>query len=182
MALTQTLIVNTAVLTHLDNMKKEFISKSLKGALFNLADLELYNSHLYKYVANWCQMMGYFGAQKHFLKESAEEIEHYQHVVDFLNDGGVLLDLGQVDAPTEKFTNLETVLMAAYEQEIYTEKQYAALAAKAMQEDHVVYEFALRVLKHQRKSVGEYGDLIARYTLVKDDACGILIIDKELGA
>jgi ferritin len=126
-------------------------------------------------------MMGYFGAQKHFLKESSDEITHYQNVVDFLNDGGVLLDLGQVDAPTDKFTDLGAVLEAAYQQEVYTEKQYTALASKAMEEDHVVYMFALKVLKHQRKSVGEYGDLIARYNLVKDDSCGILIIDKELG-
>ena len=63
-------------------MKKQLIDKKLKSELDSLADLELYNSHLYKYVANWCQMMGYFGAQKHFLKEAAEEVEpvSYTHL------------------------------------------------------------------------------------------------------
>jgi ferritin len=162
-------------------MKKQLIDKKLKSELDSLADLELYNSHLYKYVANWCQMMGYFGAQKHFLKEASEEITHYQNVVDFLNDGGCLLNLGQVDAPTDKFTNLGDVLMAAYQQEVYTENAYKTLAQNSMSDDHIVYNFALKVLKHQRKSVGEYGDLIARYELVKNDTCGVLIIDKELG-
>lgn len=162
-------------------MKKELISKSLKSMLDSLADLELYNSHLYKYVANWCQKMGYFGAQKHFLKESSEEIEHYQKVVDFLNDGGMLLNLGTVEAPTEQFETLYDVLVAAYEQEVYTEKEYAKLASKAMEEDHVVYDFAIHILQHQRKAVGEYGDIIARYELVKDNSSGILAIDKELG-
>jgi ferritin len=163
-------------------MKKELISKPLKQALDKLANLELYNSHLYKHIANVCQMMGYFGAQKHFLKESAEEVEHYQKVVDFLNDAGCLADIGSIKAAEFKGDSLMEVLMAAYNQEVITENHYVDLADKCMGDDHVVYDFAIHVLQHQRKSVGEYGDLIARLERVKDNSSGILTIDKELGA
>lgn len=163
-------------------MKKELISKKLKSALDELAQLELYNSHLYKHLANVCQKMGYFGAQKHFLKESAEEVEHYQKVVDFINDGGLLVDIGSVDAVSVTAKTLGDLLEAAYNQEVVTEDKYSELASMCMGDDHVVYDFAIHVLQHQRKSVGEYGDLIARYETVKDNTSGILTIDKELGA
>lgn len=163
-------------------MKKELISKPLKSALDELAQLELYNSHLYKHLANVCQKMGYFGAQKHFLKESAEEVEHYQKVVDFINDGGLLVDIGSVDAVSVTAKTLGDLLEAAYNQEVVTEDKYSELASMCMGDDHVVYDFAIHVLQHQRKSVGEYGDLLARYETVKDNTSGILTIDKELGA
>lgn len=163
-------------------MKKQLISKPLKLALDKLAQLELYNSHLYKHLANLCQMMGYFGAQKHFLAEAQEEVGHYQKVVDFLNDAGVLVDIGSVDAVKVTGKTLGDLLIAAYDQEVLTESKYSDLAHMCMGDDHVVYDFAIHVLQHQRKSVGEYGDLIARYETVKDNSSGILTIDKELGA
>jgi ferritin len=163
-------------------MKKELISKKLKSALDELAQLELYNSHLYKHLANVCQKMGYFGAQKHFLKESAEEVEHYQKVVDFINDGGLLADIGSIESVNITAKTLGDLLEAAYNQEVVTEDKYSELASMCMGDDHVVYDFAIHVLQHQRKSVGEYGDLIARYETVKDNTSGILTIDKELGA
>lgn len=126
--------------------------------------------------------MGYFGAQKHFLAESAEEIEHYQKVVDFLNDAGVIVDFGPIEAIDVTGETLGDLLVAAYNQEVLTEDEYSNLANMCMGEDHVVYDFAIHVLQHQRKSVGEYGDLIARYETVKDNTSGVLTIDKELGA
>ena len=149
--------------------------------LDNLAELELYNSHLYRHLANWCQMMGYFGAQKYYLKESEEEVEHYQKVVDYLNDAGGLVTLGSIDAPADDFKTLYDTLVAAYNQEVYTENEYSKLAS-ACKDDHVLYDFAIHILQHQRKAVGEYGDLISRYERVKDNSSGILTIDKELGA
>lgn len=147
-----------------------------------LANLELYNSHLYKHLANLSQMMGYFGAQKHFLKEAQEEVAHYQKVVDFLNDAGVLCSIGAIKAAEVKVKTLGDLLVAAYDQEVVTEQAYAELADDCMSIDHVLFDFAIHVLQHQRKSVGEYGDLIARYETVKDNTSGVLTIDRELGA
>lgn len=161
---------------------KSLISKKAKERLDSIGDLELFNSNLYKHLANWAQKTGYFGAQKHFLNEANEEIAHYQKVVDFINDAGEMIAIGTIEAPSEEMTTLGDALMAAYNQEVYTEKEYSKLAAMAMDEkDHVLYDFAIHVLQHQRKSVGEYGDLIARYETVKDNTSGILSIDRELG-
>jgi ferritin len=42
-------------------------------------------------------------------------------------------------------------------------------------------QFLLQFLELQRKSVGEYGDLMSRLMIVKGDRCGLIIIDQELG-
>ena len=47
--------------------------------------------------------------------------------------------------------------------------------------EDVKQQFLLQFLAIQRKSVGEFGDLLARIGLVKGDNAGILQIDKELG-
>jgi ferritin len=108
-------------------------------------------------------------------------VEHYQKVVDFLNDAGAMTDFGAVKAISVKGKTLGDLIGAAYDQEVYTEQAYAELADMCMGDDHVVFDFAIHVLQHQRKSVGEYGDLLARYETVKDNSSGILTIDKELG-
>jgi ferritin len=42
-------------------------------------------------------------------------------------------------------------------------------------------QFLLQYIEKQRVSVGEFGDLLARLELVKDDSAGILMIDAEMG-
>ena len=163
-------------------MKKSLISNKLKTLLDNAANVELFNSYLYRHLSNWAQQIGYFGAQKAFASEADEEIKHYQHVVDFLNDSGVIVSSTSIEAPEDNPDSLYDAVVAAYNQEVFTENVYRKIAEQSCDDDYVVYEFALSVLKHQRKSVGEYADLLARLELVKDDSCGVLMIDKEMGA
>lgn len=158
-------------------MKTLLITKEAKAALDDLANLEQFNSYLYKHVAIACQMMGLFGAEKFFLSESADEITHYQDVVNFVNTRGGAVTLKAIEPFTEEFKDIGEMLKAAYDQEVYTENAYKKLV-KEHGEDAVIMQFGLKVLKHQYKSVGEYGDLIARYELVKDN---VIVFDAELG-
>ena len=48
--------------------------------------------------------------------------------------------------------------------------------------DPMAQQFLLQFLEIQRKSTGEYGDLLARLDRANGDECGILIVDQELGA
>jgi ferritin len=42
-------------------------------------------------------------------------------------------------------------------------------------------QFLLQFLEIQRKSIGEYGDLLARLQIADDNAAALLMIDNELG-
>ena len=161
-------------------IKKSLLSASDKKKLNQAVEHELYASNFYKYAASCCQKYGLFGAQKFFEKESADELEHYYKLRDFFNDRGDEADMPQVDSVDFKEgIDLMGILDAAYELEqdlgeFYNEFYFATKDATVQVQLHSFVEF-------QTKAVGEYGDLLARLSLVSECPGGLLIFDQELG-
>jgi ferritin len=161
-------------------MKTSLLSASDKKKLNQAVEHELYASNFYKYAASCCQKYGLFGAQKFFEKESADELEHYYKLRDFFNDRGDEADMPQIDAVDFKEgIDLMGILDAAYELEqdlgeFYNEFYFATKDATVQVQLHNFVEF-------QTKAVGEYGDLLARLSLVSECPGGLLIFDQELG-
>jgi len=156
------------------------ISANLKAVLDEAVHSELYASNLYKHVANQMQRLGYFGAQKFFLKESADELAHYQLHVDFQNDVGTVAKVPMIAAMDEPIKTLSDAIELGYETELELYENYKDWYEQASG-DPIVQQFLLQFLEFQRKSVGEYGDLLARIQLVDQDKAGMLLIDQELG-
>lgn len=150
-------------------------AKTLNAAVSS----ELYASALYKSLANQLQRLGYFGAQKFFLAESAHELEHYQLVADFMSDMGGLARIPTVPAPEEKIAGLRDSIEAAFDTEMQLMRDYASWYAECKCE--ITKQFLLQFIEHQRKSVGEFGDIVSRLDRAGDDACALLMIDTELG-
>ncbi len=156
------------------------ISANLKAALDEAVHAELYAANLYKHIANQLQRLGYFGAQKFFLKESASELEHYQLHVNFQNDVGTVAKVPMIEAMNESIKTLSDAIELGYETELELYENYKDWYEQAST-DPVVQQFLLQFLELQRTSVGEYGDLLARIQLVDQDKAGMLLIDQELG-
>lgn len=152
----------------------EYCVEKFNEALYQ----EMYVSHLYHHVANHMQMMGYFGAQKFFLGESQDELTHFQKIVDFLNDIGEVAKMPSIPAMNEEVESLMGVLTMAYEQELELMNFYSDFYNTG---EPVCQQILLEFIEIQRKAVGEYGDLIARLEIIKDDPCGLLMFDQELG-
>lgn len=134
---------------------KPAIKKMLQEAIFN----ELYASMLYKQIANNMQRIGMFGAQKYFLAESADELVHYQKLVDYFNDLGDMADIPALpDLSNKKFTDIGSALNAAYETELTLLNKYVEWYEKA---DCVTEQFLLQFIQIQRESCGEMADLIS---------------------
>ena len=162
-------------------MKKQLIDKECVAKFAELIHGELNHFYMYKLLANQMQAVGYFGAQKYFLKESAEELEHYQKHIDFLNDLGVLAPLPDLKPLKERCTTLQDALETALENEKELLDEYKAFSKTEGVEYPELQRHIWKFLKFQTDAVGFYGDMLARLELAKDDPCGILIIDKELG-
>jgi ferritin len=159
---------------------KMVITQDLKNMLDDAIHSELYASNLYKHVANRLQKLGYFGAQKFFLAESATELEHYQLNVQFQNDVGAVAEVPAIEAMDEPINSLRDAIELGYETELQLYEDYKGWYRQASS-DSVVQQFLLQFLELQRKSVGEYGDLIARLNQAGDDKAALLLIDQELG-
>ena len=161
-------------------MPKSLLSPEVKACLDEAVHAELYAANLYKHLANQLQRLGYFGAQKFFLAESASELEHYQIHANYQNDSGTVAGIPAIEAMDEPIGTLRDAIEAAYDTELQLEKDYIRWYS-ACTKDPVTAEFLLQFLRGQRKSVGEYGDLLARLDLAGDDRAALLQIDNELG-
>lgn len=139
------------------------LSPRLKTALMRGLTQELVQSSLWKSLANQMQYLGFFGTQKYFLKESEEELGHYQIIVDFMNDLGDMADVPAIEAPTAKVEEIGDALVVAYNKEVEVYNLYKEIYAIAQSEDAVVAQFLLQFLNIQKEAVGAYGDLIATY-------------------
>ena len=161
-------------------MPKSLLSPEVKACLDEAVHAELYAANLYKHIANQLQRLGYFGAQKFFLAESASELEHYQIHANYQNDSGTVASIPAIEAMDEPIGTLRDAIETAYDTELQLEKDYVRWYS-ACTKDPVTAEFLLQFLRGQRKSVGEYGDLLARLDLAGDDRAALLQIDNELG-
>jgi ferritin len=157
------------------------ISADHKRMLDDAVHSELYASNLYKHVANQLQRLGYLGATKFFLNESADELKHYQLHAEFQNDVGTVAKIPMIEAMTESIKTFSDAIELGYETELELYNNYKDWYSQASS-DPVVQQFLLQFLEIQRTSVGEYGDLLARIQLVDQDKAGMLLIDQELGA
>ena len=65
-------------------MPSNLLDKATEAMLNKAVHSELYASHLYKHVSNQMQRLGFFGTQKFFAGESADELTHYQRIADYM--------------------------------------------------------------------------------------------------
>lgn len=147
------------------------LKPEIKKWLEKSVESELYASNFYKHLANQLQRLGFFGAQKYFLNESAEELTHYQKLIDYINDMGGVINIPEVAQITDSIKNIGDALELSYDIELSLMKQYQEFYEEAEEKysDCVTATFIIEFLQIQRKSVGEYGDLISRLEKNKTD-------------
>lgn len=146
---------------------KSLLSPAMKKGMQDAVYVELYQSNLWKSLANQLQRLGLFGSQKYFLAESSEELTHYQMHVEFMNDMGDCADLPKIDAVTDKVTDIGDALEIGYNTELDVYNQYKDFYEKAADEDVSVAQYILQFIEIQRKAVGHYGDLLAKYKIAE---------------
>lgn len=160
-------------------MTRNFLKPETEAMLNKAIHSELFASNLYKNLANQMQRLGFFGAQKYFAGESSSELEHYQKLVDYINDRGSVATVPMIEMMKDKPAGLYDAIEIAFDTEVQLMEDYAKWYTAC--ECVITKQFLLQFLEIQRASVGEYGDLLARLDIAGDDNCALLIIDKELG-
>jgi ferritin len=148
-------------------MVKSLLSANMKKGLQDALQVELYQSNLWKHLANHLQRLGFFGSQKYFLAESAEELTHYQIIVEFMNDMGDVADVPAIEAIKDKIETIGDALEIGYETELDVLNQYKDLYKMAEEEDCAVAVFLQQFITIQVKAVGQYGDFLAKYKVAE---------------
>lgn len=159
-------------------MKRSLINTENKIIIDEACLQELTASNMYRNLSIQCLGLSLFGASKFFEAESASELEHFKIHVDYLNKRGINAKVPLIVDQTKEITSLEQALSIAYK----AEYQLGELYNKWYKQADVATSIHLqKFVEFQTDAIGEYGDWIARVNLVKNDECGILIVDKEMG-
>lgn len=162
-------------------MPMSLLKPEIKEWYVKSVEAELYASNLYKHIANHLQRLGYFGAQKFYLHESADELTHYQKLVDMANDMGDVISVPAIPAINEAIGSIGGALYISYNTEYKLLYHYYDFYKEAEEmEDCATAQFLLQFIEIQRKSVGEYGDFIARYERCGSNEAAILEFDEFL--
>lgn len=82
------------------------VNASIKTALTDQANHEIFASHSYRALSIWCKDNDYNGFAEFFAKQAAEEMEHAETFIEHLLDRGVRPKLKAIDEPLTEFSAL----------------------------------------------------------------------------
>ena len=155
-------------------MKQPLLNNQFVFELEQRIQGELSAEAMYRQLCANMQNIGFFGAAKFFLKEAEQEVKHFQKIVDYCNDLGVLPEISNTFANI-RVESLKDAFKVAYDAELNLLNEYKKLAEKCIGTPELFY-FVQEFIKEQVKAVGEYGDLLARIELTNEP----LLIDASL--
>lgn len=143
---------------------KSLLKPSVKALLSKSAQSEMYAHHLYIHLANQLQRLGFFGSQKYFEKESADELQHYFKIRNYVNDMGDVLEVPAIEMCTDTVTSIGDALQIFYDTESDLLNQYKEVYEEAEDfEDCITSIFLQDFIRIQITSTGEAGDLLQKY-------------------
>ena len=159
-------------------MKRNLLNTDDKKIISDAILQELTASNMYRNLSIQCLGLGYFGASKFFNNEADDELKHFNIHVDYLNKRGCNAPVPQITEQTKEIKSLLEALTIAYKAEYQLGELYTKWWGLVSVPTKIHLQQYIEI---QTSSIGEYGDWLARIDLVKDDPCGILLIDKEMG-
>jgi ferritin len=154
---------------------EKILTKTEEILLNDLAKFEKTAANTYEYFSNCMKSKGMFGADKFFAAESASEHGHFKRISKFMNDLGCEIEMPEQEEIELDIEGLGEILEHAYEMEKDLLMEYTDAWDKVRP---FVKNFINEFLEIQTEAVGEYGDLINRFSLVGDN---VLFFDQELG-
>lgn len=124
---------------------------------------ELYAALFYFAASSYADGLGLPNISAHFLKASAEEYQHADAMVRYLQKRKSTVVLGSVPAPPKNFSSLERVFEQALELEQLVSGLLDSIANAASDTgDHATYQFVQLFIAEQVDSVALYTEWMAK--------------------
>ena len=141
------------------------------------------SARIYLGMSVWLDVQGYAGASKLWKKYSDEELEHAEAFYDYLKGLNVVPEVPVLTKPINAFTSLQEVVEKSLEHELYVTKEINRMASEAFKmADMMLYEMFLKYVKEQHEELDKLLYWKDRLEINAGDTCGLLMIDKEMGA
>lgn len=160
------------------------ISETLKESLAIQFGHEVYNSHLYLYVANFLKGKGLSNIAKLFEIQWEEEQNHARIIYDLITDLGEVFEIPPVSGCNFQFGTILDIGKAYLDREIITTNSLNEIKLLAQSDDDqnpVVEERIREMLKLQQNEYEEATDFFDKCEILGDDWKAVLLWDASLG-
>lgn len=167
----------------MSEQQTKLINSQIETELGKLVAIELTASHIYHYISMWCDNAGYFGAKKWYQKQSEEEKEHAQKVMNYISDRNGCVIMPTLPNIIADFKTLRDVLERTLVEEIKVETAWKEFACLCMEDkDLTSFTFAQWYLNEQIAEISKVNDYIATLNVLGDTGISYIMMDQILGA
>ena len=159
------------------------ISNTMQSALNKQVNAELYSAYLYLSMSAWFQTLNLAGCANWMRVQAAEETVHALKFYDFVNERGGTVELAAIDGPHTTWESPLAAFQAVYEHEQKVTGLINKLVDQALAEsDHAANIFLQWFVTEQVEEEASANDLVRKLELIRGEANGLFMLDRELAA
>jgi len=159
---------------------EKLISEGLASALVFQWGHEIYNSHLYAYIAGLLRNKGLDNLAKIFLGQYEEEQNHAKMIFDFLTDLNADFYAPEINQVNIEFTGFVDIAHAYLNREIATTTSLDEILKMAQDENPVAEEFLRKMIDMQRHEYEEASTFVDKAEIVGNNWMNVLLWDLSL--
>lgn len=158
-------------------MIKENISKLLNEQV----NKEFYSAYLYLDMSNYYIEKGLDGFGNWFNVQAQEEMSHAMLFIQYLQNNGEKITLGEIQAPNITFTGFDVPLDESLKHEQFVTASIHNIYDEAFQiKDFRTMQFLDWFIKEQGEEEKNAEDLITKYKVFGQDSKGLYMLNSEL--
>lgn len=156
------------------------LSKRLSDAFNAQVNAELWSSNLYLSMAVYFKKIGFNGFAHWMEKQSMEEWEHAQKMIDFAIERGGDIEIGQIDVVPTAWKTIPEVFEHVYKHECHVSEMIDKMVDIAeADKDHASRDFLFGFVREQVEEEGSVKEIVDQLKNYGDHHFGIL--DHRLG-
>lgn len=159
----------------------KLISDGLASALVFQWAHEVFNSHLYIYIAGFLKNKGLDNLAKIFEGQYNEELSHAKMIFDFMTDLNADFQVPEINRVDVEINSMIDIAHHYLAREIVTTNSLDELKSLAEEDNPVAEEFLRDMIKLQRHEYEEASSFLDKAEIVGNNWMNALIWDSSLG-
>lgn len=157
------------------------LSKKVAAALNSQVNKELFSAYMYLGMANYLEGQDFKGMASWMKKQSAEEVEHAEKLIAYLQDCGAAVELEAIEKPQNEYESVAGVFDAALDHEKFVSASIHDLVYLAREEKDLPTEnFLGWFVSEQVEEEATFSHVVELLKKINNAAAGLIILDGQL--
>lgn len=157
------------------------LKKKLADKINQQLNFEFFSANIYLQMSAWAETNKFAGAAVYLKKQAQEEMGHMLKIFDYLNQKGVMAQIGKIDAPSTEFKSIHELFKDILAHEKIVTKRINDLSQQAWADkDLTTFNFLQWFVTEQHEEETQFQSILDKFDLVGTDKRGLFMIDQEL--